>query len=257
MATSKTSLSNSPFKKNTSTRMLLILAALLLWATAPHATAAVLTFDIVGQADYAPLSQEYGDRITSTAMGSFSYGIDSGYTPNISVTYTGTPGGPLGSDLCVWGSWSTQETNVLNNEDDGEPLLRIDFTADSGYLVNLHSFDLTAYLGGTFTVDNLLIQNQNGALLSESGISINGPINYNDDDEGTIWSGTQISIILDLTSVGRENDSIGLDNIKFSQSVPEPATMSLLAVGAMALLKRRRQLRLENPIARPETNMDF
>jgi len=48
------------------------------------------------------------------------------------------------------------------------------------------------------------------------------------------------TIILELTDLGNVNGMAGLREVMFFTNVPEPATMALLAIGGLALLRRRK-----------------
>jgi hypothetical protein len=57
---------------------------------------------------------------------------------------------------------------------------------------------------------------------------------------GTPLVSDKLTIEFDSINLGNLSDDIAIDNIAFGQ-VPEPTTLSLLALGGLALLSRRRK----------------
>ncbi|MDH3346190.1 MAG: hypothetical protein OEL75_03300, partial [Kiritimatiellaceae bacterium] len=139
-----------------SARILTALAALICGT----ASATVLTFD-AGVGNYEQMPQDYGDYVTSTNMGAYSYGEQGeGYTPNVTVEYIG-----VGDGLHYWNNSYGDLINVLENEDDGERWVIVRFEAESAHEVTLHSLDLGIYGTTVIPIDSMTITNENGAVL--------------------------------------------------------------------------------------------
>ena len=215
-----------------------LVIALLATAT-HHASAAVLTFNITDATAGIAMPQGYGDRVTSTTSGVFSYGADGGFTPNVVVEYT-SPGFP--TDLNFWTTGYSDLTNILYNEPDGVDGYTVRFVADSGFLVRLDSFDLGNF-GGAVTLPGLSIVDGLGNTLF---LSSNIPVGaaavphqiYN--FSGGLFA-EEIRIIVNTAGLAGNSDNIGLDNIQFGQTaIPEPNAAVLLVTGAALMLRRRR-----------------
>ena len=227
-------------------RVLMSLITTVLFALlAPHqAQATVLGFDVAGLPSGGVMPQDYGDRVTSSTSGDFTYGTAGGFTPNVEVAYEGDPGGGgIGSNLSLWINGFSDLVNVLNNEDDGESRFEVRLTADAGFAVLLESFDLGNF-GSELTIAELRIENGSGAALFTS-TNFTLPVSsepHLDFDFGTGLVASELLISIDLTGLGGSSDNVGLDNLQFGQvEVPEPSTI-LLAVAAL-LFGRQGRLR--------------
>lgn len=203
------------------------------------ATATVLTFDFFG----FEVSQEYGDRVTDTTIGDFTYGIClEGFTPNILASYSSPEGAPR-----KWTSHYGDLQNVLYERNHNIPLV-LSLSADPGYKVNLLHFDLAAFepfvpispvINSVRISDesNNLLYSVDDVLISNSRrTAFNFPI---------ALQGQTLRFEIDGTNIsqGFNNTNIGIDNVTFSQvAVPEPMSVSLGVLGAalMALGTRRR-----------------
>jgi hypothetical protein len=236
-------------------------AALVFAATAlagsAHAT--ILTFDTDTSQPFTNLNmdQGYGDRVTALTMGKFSYGIGfgDGLTPNVTVSYAGaTPGATAA--LTRWSADYGDLVNVLENEADGDTLLRILFTADAGYQVKLFGFDLAGWPDSDYTIPGLTVTSGDFTLYSAANVFVEGTNGHSSFDFGPAGLvGESIAINIDLTGLGGASDNIGIDNIRFGQSppgvlidqppstVPEPATWAAMLLGFLtigAAARRRR-----------------
>lgn len=206
------------------------------------ASATRLTFDqtsgavISANSTYqAPI---YGDRVTSTVMGNFSYGGDFGFTPNVAIEYWvinpfGTfPGNSTWSsgygDLVntVWSGGSSSQ-----NPNDGY----VKLTADAGFKVNLHSFKTALWSTGPANYTSIEVRDENNTLL------------YSSTDPNPVGG----HVLHDFTASPLMGQSltikygqgwwITLDDVTFSQVVPEPGSFALLGIGLPMLLRRRRK----------------
>ena len=214
----------------------LLAAAALIGAFPAQAT--LLTFDVDGIAPGQIIDQDYGDRVngTSDVVGDYGQGAE-GTTENIVVDY-----GTVSPSL--WTSGYSDLTNVFFDNADGQGPLAITLTADAGYQVLLYEFDLGSWSTNS-TVPAIQVLDQDDTVLysvtselilfnARTNFSFNGPL-----------SGQTLRIIIDQANLGGASDNVGIDNVRFGQTsptapIPEPATMTLLGLGAAALAIRNR-----------------
>jgi hypothetical protein len=208
-------------------------------AVAAFSQATVLTFDIDGNSAGQVLQQGYGDNVTAADMGTFHYGISNGTTPDITVSYAGTPGNQ--ADVNWWNTGYSDLTNVMEYEPDGLPLFSVTFTGSNGMNAVLNSFDLGNF-GGAVTLPGLTVRDESGAVLWQMtniavGSSATPHLSF---DVGGL-SASVLTLEVDLTGLGGNSDNIGLDNISFGQeAVPEPFTMTGIAVLGLLAARRRK-----------------
>ncbi len=114
------------------------------------------------------------------------------------------------------------------------------FSPDPGYEVVIESFDLAAWSGITVDVQiwNYPISGGSyGVLWEQTGVAVpgggGGHVTVTPNFTGTD-SDQGYYIVLSAGGGG-----IGIDNINISQ-IPEPATIALLGMGALALIRKRR-----------------
>lgn len=199
--------------------------------------ATVLTFDITGNSNGNFLDQGYGDNVAAATVGNFGYDISNGTTPDVTVDYSRSDSGPLS----WWSTGYSDLTNVIYNENDGDSLLRITFTASNNQNVVLNSFDIGNF-GGAVTLPGLSLKDGNGLTLVQL---TDVPIpSFSSPASNFVVGGfaSQVLVLeLDLTGLGGNSDNIALDNISFSQeAVPEPATMlGLAALGALVARRKK------------------
>lgn len=234
-----------------STRTALAAVALL---AASAADATILTFDPVGGVtNFEVIAQDYGDNVTmSPDANGNSYGFGSeGATPNVTLAY-GTPG----EDPSLWTTGYGNLTNVHFNDTDGDTTFTTRFTAGTGFLVDLYSFDIASFLPGGQTIRGLSVTDAATAttLYSVGSTFITGTTRNSFDFSANPLSGADLLLVIDLTGLGGASDDIGLDNIRFGQSaivtpptggVPEPTTWAMM-IGGMGMvgsaLRRRERL---------------
>lgn len=248
-----------------------LLAAAAGWGFAGIAQAAtVLTFTPYNQFETAAnnngqyvdgggheiaIDQTYGSRVSNSSQGGYSYG-GAADTPHVTVAYSPEySGGDLsGVRVCspvyggeynvqAWGGYS-QTVNFLYNAYGaipGDPTGQkwiVTFTADAGYQVHLSSFEMASQMdpGGNEQIDIFLNGSPTAAWSQSIALPNNtasAPVLIQPD----IW-GQQI--VLQMTDPVANYSAA--TNFTFSESpVPEPATMSLLTLGASLVLVRRRQ----------------
>ena len=206
----------------------------------------VLTFDPASVGNGVIMPQTYGDRVTlPTDSNGHSYsiipGLGFGLTPNVELAYADENG----TDLTMWTTGFGDLTNVLNNEDDGESLLRITLTADAGFEVGLISFDMATFSGSDQTIPSIFVRDGFGNIL----FSDTNPVLSASTHNAVDFSGTgglfasQLVIDFDLSGLGSSSDNVGVDNLQFAQrvsAVPEPGSMAICGMIFAGFVFRRR-----------------
>jgi hypothetical protein len=203
------------------------------------AVATVLTFD-----DDPPITnseninQAYGDAVTSTTMpGNFLYDENGeGFTPNIAVDYG--PLAPVNASPDLWSTGYGDLTNILFKDADGFDYLQVTFTADPGFRVRLHSWDMAAF-GAVFssdpTIDSVRVLDSGGnELLALTNVSISETTHTSFDYAANPFVDDVLVLEFNSGNLGGLSDDIAFDNIVFSQ-IPEPGAMLLLLLGACEL----------------------
>lgn len=229
------------------TSALRVAGAVVFGVVAPHsvAGAAVLTFDITETAggpwvgNFTDVPQDYGDRISAFSVTSgantYEYGGAEGLTPNIEISY-----GPALSDIALWDNNYGDLQRVIYPDNDGVGLQEVTLTADPGYQVNLHGFDMGGWNRATRTID--LVEVEADAVsffaVADPTIAGAGP-GHTDFDFATPLMARTMTIRFDSTNLGTFSDNVGMDNIAFSQSeavvIPLPGAFSLLAIALAGL----------------------
>lgn len=242
--------------------------ALLAFAGPSHAT--VLIFDqirlganVVPTISGNAIPQDYGDRVTAASMpvagGAFTYGnLGEGFTPKVQASYitgTGTPNAP---GVSLWADSYGDLTNAaFGNQDSGTLTVRL--TADAGITVLLHGFDLAGWPSTDYTIDAVRVLDQGSPVFTQTDVLVEGNLNGPRRTSFTFATpieGSDLSIELDYGNLaGSQQDNIGIDNIRFAQSVPPdepppatpvpaPASLALVAVGLAALSGSRLSRRM-------------
>ncbi len=209
------------------------------------AVAAVLTFDITETAsglwvgNFTDVPQDYGDRISALSITSgantYEYGGAEGLTPNIEVGY-----GPALSDIALWDNNYGDLQRVLYPDNDGVGLLEVTLTADPGYRVNLHGFDMGGWNRANRTIDFLEVEGDAGDLFAVADLTVAGAgPSHSDFDFATPLMARTMTIRFDSTNLGTFSDNVGMDNVIFSQSeavvIPLPGAFSMLALALAGL----------------------
>jgi hypothetical protein len=187
-------------------------AGLLLAALAAPAAALELTFDPVEE-NFQPVDQAYGDRVTQTPQDGFSYGIAGGFTPNVEVSY-----GPIPPAMPhLWTTGYGDLVNVLYEDQDGFGQLEVTFSADPGWRVELHGFDMAAY-STVAPIRRLEVRNGAGdVLFAQDDVAVPhaGHVTFTFDPPlAARW----IVLSFDSGNLGSQSDNVCLDNIAFSQA---------------------------------------
>jgi uncharacterized protein (TIGR03382 family) len=219
--------------------------AALSLAAAAHGT--VLTFDPVPGND-ALVLQAYGDRVASANQSGFQYGADLGFTPNVVVEYR--------PNMRYRTSGIGDLVNCLYREDSGNRILEINLTADLGYEVCLHYFDLAAQLGEALPVKSIQVTTGQLVVLYRQDWEVipdiveprplpvgqtGTPTHTRIEFDPAICNSPVVKIRIELDNLGVKVPRIGIDNIGFSQT-PSPGTATLLvAAGGLVGFRRRRR----------------
>ncbi|MBX3176846.1 MAG: PEP-CTERM sorting domain-containing protein [Candidatus Hydrogenedentes bacterium] len=219
------------------------LAALAVSTLAGSAGATILTFDDLLNVGGNPIGngqlidQDYGDRVTGLIDATGSYGVGSeGFTPNVVVDY-GVP------NPAFWSTAYSDLTNVIYIPGVGQGPLEVLFTADAGYEVQLYGFDVGSWLSNS-AVRTIRVYDQNNAVLFESLADVILASTHTSFDFNGPLTAESLRIEIDQTGLGGSSDNVGIDNIRFGQTshapIPEPATVTLMGLGALALGARAR-----------------
>lgn len=217
-------------------KRILILA---IGAVSAMSQATILTFDIDQLGNGAGMPDAYGDNVTAATMGTFHYDVSNGTTPDVTVSYAGSPGNQPG---CNW--WATgysDLTNVLEYEPDGAPVFSVTFTGSNGVNAVLNSFDLGNF-GASVILPGLTVRDGSGIVLwQQSNIAVASSSSPHLSFNVGGLSASVLTLEVNVAGLGGNSDNIGLDNISFSQdSVPEPITMLGLAAFGLIAARRRK-----------------
>ena len=114
----------------------------------------------------------------------------------------------------------------------------ITFTPEAGYGVVLSSLDLNVWSGGGDTNVDWTVTGSSSGLL--------GSGTFNTPDGSVVTHGIDLvgngseTVTLSLLQTSGADAYLAMDNLTFGEvAVPEPATLILLGLGGVALLKRR------------------
>lgn len=171
----------------------------------------------------------YGDRVTSNTQDGFLYG-GAADTPNVVADFTdGTEG---------WPSSYGDLSDVIFSP--SGTVLEMTLTADPGFRVLLHAFDLAGWLRTDYVINSVeVLGGQGQSLFFQANVLVQGDANgpqHTSFNFAPLSSGA-ITIRVDATNVttGFGSENVGLDNVRFSQ-VPEPATATLALCGLLGVV---------------------
>ncbi len=237
-------------------RWIACLAPLIVIASFAESNATLLTFDQDPPiTDFETLDESYGDRVTSTTMpGNYLYGeMGEGFTPNVVIDYGPDPG----ADPRLWSTGYGDLSNVLFENNDAFGILRLTFTADTGFVVRLHSWDIIAYttsFASDPTIDYVRVLDSDGTeLYREDSKSISRTTHTTFDFSATPFTDDVLVLEYSSNNLTGQTDSIASDNFRFSQAaaVPEASILfiwtGLTAIGGATAIIRRKRCRFSRP----------
>lgn len=178
----------------------------------------------------------YGDRVTATTMGGYSYGPEGGFTPNVTVGYQTISSAGTFNGVSTWASGYGNLVNTIwSGGSSLDPLNDgyLTLTADPGFVVQLHSFRTAVWSNGpALYTDIQVIDAASTVVYQNTGANPVGGNVLHDFSVAPITS-TQLRIKFG------QGWWITLDDVTFSQAVPEPGTLVLLGLGLPLLMRRR------------------
>jgi hypothetical protein len=197
------------------------------------ASATTLTFDALNLLNYGAIPTNLGSNASSPGAG---YVMGAGWTPDVAVSMSTVDsfGALLNGNLSYWNQQYGDLTDVAFPVSSGN-YARITLSASGGNTVTINSFDLGGYLTNSLNATRIRVLDSSGNILwNQDNTTVNGT--------GPSHSSYLPAITAQsLTLEWGDSWNIGLDNLNFTQStVPEPASVAFLSLGALALIKRRR-----------------
>jgi hypothetical protein len=201
------------------------------------ARATVLTFDTTSgplNSTYlwnTPNGSLYGDNVSSPTQNGFAYGdVAVNPTPNVVLTYE-----QAGNSSSLW-----LDSGVLT---DGTAVSALILTGDPGYTVTLRAFDAVALRGTTtdFSYIKVFLDGSATPAYTLSPYYITGSNTLNEGDEWAAGSLSGNVVRLEWFFGGSFGNAYnhGLDSIDFVQSIPEPASLALIALTSAWAVRRR------------------
>lgn len=207
-------------------------------AGSTSAFATTLTFEGTGTNVNIP-----GGWASNAAAAGTGWNVANGATPNVALTWSHVGGTSPGWQFYNDSEWTGAQLNDFYATDRKFDLL---LTPDAGFRVKLASFVFDDYVDyaagnnfaweirqgsatGTVLAGGIETTANGQNLLVNTGVGyVNGPILFR------IWANSQ--------PAGSDGFDQALDDIVIMQeAVPEPATMTALALGVAAMLRRKRK----------------
>ncbi len=237
------------------------LALLLLSCAAQPVLATVLTFDqvriggkLVPTIGGNGPETDYGDRAygatTNAPGGQFTYGnAGEGFTPNVVADFfSGSDTSPAFPRVSLWqDGYGDLINNLFGNNNSLS--LNVRLTADPGFVVQLHDFDVAGWPNADYTIAAVRVLDGSTELFAQPDVKVEGDAigaRHTSFSFATALSAASLFIQIDYGNLpGGQQDNIGIDNIRFSQSpppaVPWPPSAPLLAAGLLVVAWRVRR----------------
>jgi hypothetical protein len=162
------------------------------------------------------------------------------------------PTAPVCSRYGIWASLFGDLTWALDNNNDTPNSIELTFSADEGYVVALDSFDVglinepywIALLNCNPCVVPVSVLGDAGVLFQDADLTVAADGSHVHVAFGSGVVSKTLKLILDLTALDRDSDSIGIDNVRFTQLVvPEPTPAALVLAGLLGASVSRRSTR--------------
>ncbi len=182
---------------------------------------------------------DYGDNVTTATSGGFTFTAGTeGWTPNVTLDFGGSTAKYTQSALTT-AVYAKNSTSFPDKN-----FIRITFTAAAGYKVHLYDMSVSAN-GSNRTADSITINDgtsdiylanssqNSSALAAQSGVA--STVSFG----ASGVEGQVLTLAIDLTT--DHSTDYYMSNLRFGQSVPEPASLGLMGLAGLAMLRRRRQ----------------
>ncbi|HSV15053.1 MAG TPA: SdrD B-like domain-containing protein [Tepidisphaeraceae bacterium] len=172
-------------------------------------------------ADYQPLPQTYGDRVTAATQNGFKYGTAGGTTPKVLASY-GTSTGTIETWPTAYGDLPAVAFAAPSGQK-----FEMKLTADSGFNVTLASFDMASFASADYTINSVSVVDSSGkTLFSKSNVKIFGGTapHHTHFAFTTPLKGQGLTIRFDPSNQGGWN--VGIDNVQFSQVALQTTTIT-------------------------------
>ncbi|MEQ1529725.1 MAG: hypothetical protein ABL925_10440 [Methylococcales bacterium] len=242
------------------TRFFSLPIAAVLLGFAQTSGATILQFDQIRDAGGNVLATisgrdvetDYGDRVTGSPMnvtnGQFTYGNGGeGFTANVVTDFFAATALPNAAAVSLWQDSYGDLTNVLIGNNNSNTL-NVQLSADSGFQVQLHHFDLAGWPNTDYTINAVRVLSNASTLFSQGNVVVEGNLTgarHTLFDFSTPLTATELLIQIDYSNLpGGQHDNIGIDNIRFGQTppatIPLPTAWILFASGFAAIAFRKR-----------------
>jgi hypothetical protein len=166
--------------------------------------------DFTGLPNYQFVPQSYGDNAEKTPHVTVAYGDAIVGSPIVVASANYSYGGL--HDVLISTAFPT------NSPNDTTPIIRVRLTAEPGYLVTLHSFDLGSYrtTGDNDNVNIEVTDPSNAVLYSQTGLSVQGGSSPDSPHDTFSPHVSAQSLTLSIYT-GNAREALALDNIRIAE----------------------------------------